>query len=380
MGSGSGTAPFQIHIEQRQDQTIPPQGLVLGELPAAQFTPAGIYSDYVVERNHPDSFIQSWTLNIQRELTQNLKLEVAYIGNKVSHIDRMMFYNIRRVPGAETGQGCGSDCPIARPFPRPYPAFGEDRTQSAIGWSNYNAMQINLERRFSQGLTFQANFNWNKGMDGGVESQGDFISGGQPDAQPENLFNLKAEKARSGDSPGKRFVTSWVYQLPFGTGKQYLNSAHPAVKALVGGWMVSGILSLQSGFPFEVHASGDVSGTGTGRMRANRIAVGNLPPDQRTLNRWFDTSAFELPPLNTFGTGGRRIMDGPGVTNVDLNLAREFKITERHHLQFRAEFFNAFNHPNFAMPNFYVTSSNFGKITSTSGPPRSIQFALKYVF
>ncbi len=379
--TGGLGAPFRIYTETRQDQTIPPGNLRLGELPAVEFTPEGIFTFNVVTRNNPDPFIQQWNFSVQQQLGKDMKVEVAYLGNRADRINVWRIANIRQVPGAREGTGCPAPCPVPRPFTRPFPQFGEDRTRGPWGWSNFHGFELNVERRFSGGLTFTSTFNWNKGIDNGIEALGDNTDGGQPDQQPENPFRSDLDKGRSHDTTGLRWNSSWVFELPFGAGRKFLGSSNRALTAVVSGWDISGILTLQSGFWFHpVNGFVDNSGTGVGRTRPNRARDGNLPEDQRTLNRWFDTAAFQLPPLNTFGTSGRRVLEGPGVIVWDLGIFRRFQIKESHNVQFRAEFFNAPNHPSFSLPDNNLSSSTFGRISGTSTPPRNIQLALKYSF
>ncbi len=368
-------APFFIQQIERPDQTLQPDSRRLGELPAAQFTPAGVFQYNLIPLDTPDPLIQSWTLSVQRELPGQLLFEASYIGNRAYHIQTTRFVNVRRVPGDATGVGCPAPCPVARPFPRLFPQYDEDRTRTADGWSNYHAAVFKLERRFSNGFAFLSSFTWSKGMDNGGFVVGDDLNGAQGSSvTANNNFNLSAERARSALNVERRFVANWVYDLPFkAQGNRLVNS-------LISGWQLSGIVTLQSGFYFSALASTDTSGDGQTNDRLNRIKDGNLPKDQRALSRWFDTTAFELPALNTFGSEGRAVLEGPGTAIVDLGVFRQIKFKERHAIQFRAEFFNAFNHANFAIPNRVLGVANYGVITATSSAPRNIQVALKYLF
>ena len=149
---------------------------------------------------------------------------------------------------------------------------------------------------------------------------------------------------------------------------------------MVEGWQFAGITFIQSGYPFFVRVSGDNSGSGSSADRPNRISNGKLPGSQRTVERFFDTSAFVLPPRLTFGDAGRYILSGPGITNFDLALIKNTRISEHTSLQFRAEAFNLANHPNFNTPQAVVnTPQSFGKILSALDP-RILQFGLKLFF
>ncbi|HWC15580.1 MAG TPA: hypothetical protein VG498_01125, partial [Terriglobales bacterium] len=196
-----------------------------------------------------------------------------------------------------------------------------------------------------------------------------------------------------------RFVGNFTVDLPFGEGRRYLNSGGVS-NAVLGGWQVNGIVSLQTGSPFTVTGS-DNSFTGSSHSAyANCIgdpfAGAASSPDQYasadpTSGFFLTRAAFSNPTSGNFGTCRPRAFHGPGIENTDLSLFKQFKFSERYSLQFRAEFFNAFNHPNFANPNSNINSSNFGKVTSTIAPilgadsggpgdPREIQLALKLFF
>ena len=142
---------------------------------------------------------------------------------------------------------------------------------------------------------------------------------------------------------------------------------------------MSASLNLLSGEPFSVIVSGNPANTGRGTIRANRLADGNLPPPARRPERWFDTVAFAVPPAFTFGTGGRNIIEGPANKVLDVSLIKDFRFTERHRLEFRAEFFNFLNTAQFNIPGRVVSTAAFGMVTSAD-VPREIEFALRYRF
>ncbi|MBC8167712.1 MAG: carboxypeptidase regulatory-like domain-containing protein [Bryobacteraceae bacterium] len=407
--SGLGS-PFLLQIEERQDETIPPTRLRLGEFPETLFTPGGITVYNLATRKNPDPFLQNWFFGLEGEPVRNLIVEAAYVGNRADNLTRLLTINERLNPGlnGDLRVGCGAgpepaglragnpsvgSCPtrldpatgfqiVDRPFPRPYPAFGETRTRGPFGWSDYHALQLRVERRFSQGLTFFSTYTFGKSMttwDQGL-SDGDSQRTGQADGTARNVFLLDAEKARAAFSAKHVWVTNWIYELPFGRGKLIGSGSGRLLNSMVGGWQVAGILSVQSGFPFGVYTPGDISGTGVTRGPADRLADGNLPASERTLDRWFDTSAFVLPRLNTFGNSGRNILWSPNYRNLDFSVLKNFELLENKQVQFRSEFFNLSNTPNFGIPDRFVTNPNYGRITSTRGSMRVIQLALKVVF
>ena len=199
---------------------------------------------------------------------------------------------------------------------------------------------------------------------------------------PHQIYNARfLEYGPSAFDIKHRFAANGIWELPFGKGKAWLNNAGPFVNRLVGGWQVNGILQLQTGNPFTVNVVGDRANIGTlATQRPNRVGNGTLPRGERSAARWFDTSAFVLQPLNTFGNSGRSILRQDGVTTLDLSFFKNNPFFEnRVNLQFRAELFNITNAVNFARPGAAVNGANFGVITA-AGAAREIQLALRLVF
>jgi hypothetical protein len=182
------------------------------------------------------------------------------------------------------------------------------------------------------------------------------------------------------------FVTSAIYDLPFGHGKRWMNQGGP-LDWILGGWQAGGILTLRTGTPFTALVSTDISNTGTSnptggtanQNHPNRIGNGNLPSDQRNISEWFDLSAFSIPANYTYGNSARNILYGPGTNNLDLNLSKNFSISETKRFEFRAEAFNASNTPHFGLPAANINLPTAGRITSAAAP-RQIQFGLKFLF
>jgi Carboxypeptidase regulatory-like domain/TonB dependent receptor len=377
--SSPESAPFLGFAQTEADTTIPPTQS-LGILPPSSYTTAGVFDQYSISRNFPDPFMQNWTFGVERALTANTKLEVAYTGSHSYYLFEEPNINLEQVPGDSTGNkmGCGNDCPISQPFPFLYPWLGRVFSYNSGADSDYDALQVNAVHRASNGLTFQGSFDWEGAWD---DDDVPFVEGQNPDGIPENPYNMKAEWARSEFAPEKRVSGAWVYDLPFGPQERF-SSRSRAVNALIGGWTTSGLLELQSGLPFQINQEGDTSGTGETRERVNRICNGNLAPGQRSLTNWFNRSCFVLPQLNTFANEARDDLWGPGLTSFDVAVLRQFKVREGQHLEFRAEFYNVLNHPSFMISygNEYLGSGTYDDITATSTNARIIQFALKYTF
>jgi len=177
-----------------------------------------------------------------------------------------------------------------------------------------------------------------------------------------------------------RFVASILYELPFGGGKPFLQ--HGAGAAILGGWQTSAIISKSSGFPRTAYVGNlDQSYTGGGQDRPNVTGQDpNLPSDQQTIQRWFNTKAFVLQAFGTFGNAGRNTIIGPGITRVDASIMRNFRLTTNKTLQFRLEGFNLLNTPIWGDPNTTLTSPLYGTINTTRTPMRELQIGVKFVF
>jgi hypothetical protein len=240
------------------------------------------------------------------------------------------------------------------------------------GDSKYESLQVHLEKRFSRGLTFGGSYTYASYL----ADAGNPNGGGNSDIQ--NHFCIACNWGPMPD--GYRHVLSinHVYNLPFGRHRTYLRSGPLAY--ILGDWTVNGIWTVQSGAHFTPVLGTNISNSaGGGTQRPNRIANGNLPADQRTIDHWFDTTAFIAPASYTFGNSGTGILTGPSYFNVDLGLVRHFALTERLGLDLRGEWFNAFNHANFSTPNAATGTAQAGVISSTF-PARIIQLAVKLIF
>lgn len=212
---------------------------------------------------------------------------------------------------------------------------------------------MRAEQRFSHGLTFLASYTWGKSLD---DVGGAAAGGGTQDVR-----NLRAEKGLSNYDARHRFTLNYLYELPF-----------------LHGWQFGGITVLQSGQPLTPNLSVDNSRTGASSTDRPNL-IGNPNRGRHVPDQVYDPAAFQTPPAGTFGNAGRDILIGPDYKNFDLTLSKKFQIRESQHVLFRAEVFNAFNHPNFDLPNRFTNTNSFGKIFSAKAP-RQIQFALKYVY
>jgi hypothetical protein len=234
--------------------------------------------------------------------------------------------------------------------------------------STYNALLAKVERRFSGGFNLLASYTYGHSIDGGSSNND------SSDPVPQDTRNLKAHRGNSNFDITHRFVASGVWELPFGKGKSYATSG--VGNALAGGWQMSGIWSTQTGLPYGVTLNFDPTNSGA-TARPNRLRDGSLPEGIRDPTLWFDVNAFVAPPALSFGNAGRNILRAPGRTNLDLGVARTFNLTERYHLQFRGEFFNLFNTPQFGLPAATIGAPGVGIIGTVVVPERQIQLALR---
>jgi len=305
-----------------------------------------------------------WNLNIEYQLPGNILITPAYVGTKGTHLQSLVDRNQIPTPSATFDQN-------ARPFPN-YNGFTSIVNR---GNSTYNAFQLKAEKRTSHGLYFLSAFTYSKSINDQPE-----ICCNSP--WPQNSYNLPAEKGLSDFDNRKRWVTSVDYALPVGKGQKYLNQGGVA-DAILGGWHLGGIITFRSGFPFSPAIGFDPSNTGSqGLLRSNQTGNGSVP--HPNISMWFNINDFPIPncPNGCFGNAGKNVLEGPGEKGADLSARKFFNITERVRLEFRAEFFNAFNHPVFSQPDNYITDGPgaAATITSTVIPQRQIQFALKLDF
>ena len=243
--------------------------------------------------------------------------------------------------------------------------------------SLYNALEFKADKRFSRGHAVLLSYAFGKSIDDGSAS---FGGGGNNSDNAQDSNNLRAERGRSAQDVKQNLVLSYTYELPFGRGKQFGSAAPAVVDQFIGGWQIAGITTFRSGFSQTPLVAQDrCNCDSAGRMRANVVPGVSWRLANPTPAQFFNIANFQLPAQFTFGNVGRGVVDTPGTNNFDFSLLKVFPLLEGHTLQFRGEFFDAFNHPLFNTPNMNVDSSNFGRITSARAG-RQIQFGLRYQF
>jgi hypothetical protein len=312
-------------------------------------------------------YYNKWSGGIQHQLTPKIIVETSYLGHTAPNLYTVVREN-RPAPGMGPVQ--------AR---RPYPLLSQFSQFVPINTSTYHGWLNQVRVGDGKSLMLQANYTFSKTLD----NQSAFGGAGDGKAGLSALGNIpnlgiQAEKGRASFDARHRFTMTLLYPTP------KLQNRNALVRHLLGEWQLSGLLTFQSGFPFTVLLADDRANIGdTAGLRPDRLADGNLPTDQRTPQRWFDTSAFAVPAQFTFGNAGRNIIEQDGIRNIDFGLMKNIPlrmIGETHALQIRAEFFNVFNFVNFDRPLSTIARAGFGQVTATSTDARQIQFGLKYVF
>jgi hypothetical protein len=324
-------------------------------------------SALAIQRDLRTAYMQHWSFGVQQDLGGSRVLEVSYVGSKGTKL----------LAGRDINQGQLTTLPFVI---RPVPQFDDITILESRANSNYNSLQVRFQQRLDFGLSFLSSYTWSKSID---DASGFFTSAGDPNF-PQNSFDLRQERALSNFDVRHRLSVSYAYDLPFGRGRAFLSDSGLLSKVF-GGWQMNGIVTLQTGRPFTVALLPEIDNSGTGRSTLGFLGndrpnvVGDATLGSRTPERWFNTGAFAFPPRGTFGNAGRNILTGPGTENVNLSLLKNITLRERLDLQFRAEFFNLFNHPNFNLPDNFLGSPTFGHILSAQSP-RHVQFGLKLLF
>lgn len=355
---------FPARLPQTFNSTLAAPITLNNPFPGAVPTTAptnGSLTMTAIDDNFVTAYITQWGLSLQREVGSDTVFEIGYLGSKGSHLPLNRNLN-QATPGpAQQIQ--------AR---RPYPQFGNITWIESVANSTYHSMELKAEKRYTKGLSLLASYTFSKSID---NSPGISTSSSASSANAQDTRNLSAERGRSDFDVRHRVVTSTIWEIPLGKGHKVFGSGPLAY--IFGGWQASGILSLQSGRPFTAVLSGDFSNTLNRNDRPNLIGDPNSGP--KTVEQWFNKDAFQQSTTGSFGTAGRNIITGPGFQNIDFALSRNFSVTERFRIQFRTEFFNAFNHANFNYPEATFNASAFGQIASAFDP-RQIQFGLKIIF
>jgi len=298
------------------------------------------------------AYLQSWNLTVEREVGGGTAVEIAYVGSKGTHLGRI--YDVNqwyRLPE------------YAPNYPSPYPGFNAVNYFGFGFNSVYNAGIITIRKRITRGFFYRVNYVYSKSIDNSSQIS-DNSDGGV--GKPQNSRDFKAERGRSDWDRGHMVTTMFIYDLPLRQNRLLRN------------WQIGGTGRFSTGQPFTPSVSGGTLHQGQA-TRPDRIAKGTVP--NPSADMWFDLSAFTNKDTAgyEFGNAGRNIIDGPGLLSLNVSLIRRFRMTERSNVQFRAEMFNALNHPNFQLPVINVNAPDGGAITN-AGSPRLLQVSLRYQF
>ncbi len=333
----------------------------------------GIISPRDDDRRRKDTYVTQWGLSVQRALPADFVGTISYVGSEGTHLLTLSEVNVVN-PLTET---------------RPYAGFGQVSWRGNKDKSSYEGLSVSVKRSFSRGFLFSGNYMWSHEIDDGSDGSGDGDS-----LVPQNAACPACERASGIWDARHVFNANAVYQLPFGPGKPYLNQPG-IVNGIVGSWQVTSTLVARTGFPVNVLVNRSSSATPDGNTTDQRPdlvpGVPLTPPGGSSIAQWINPAAFVAPANDTWGDAPRDVLRGPGIWQIDMGVGKKMTLTERVGLQFRAEFFNIFNHPQYGLPNATVLVNGFGSVTSTvntttpaspvgTGTPREIQFALRIAF
>ncbi|MDZ7636658.1 MAG: carboxypeptidase-like regulatory domain-containing protein [Bryobacterales bacterium] len=316
------------------------------------------------------TYSNQFMFNVQRELPMNSVFEVGYLGSVSQRLEALRAVNeaIPADPAVDSRSV----------FQRsPFPTFGRIQLVDNSGRGNYHSLGAKFTKRYSNGLTNLVSYTWAKAIDTATSIR----SLGGDTLFPQNSYCRDCERARSSHDTRHRFVASTLWDLPFGKGRP-MNIANPVANAVAGGWQLSSILTLQTGFPITVTNGQDAANTGAFFDRPNTNGQdATLPRGEQDPQRFFDTSTFTANARGTHGNVGRNTLTGPGVIGWDFAMLKNFNLaSETKALQLRFEWFNFPNHPNWGNPNTNVSSGGFGQITGTRTNMRQLQVGLKLNF
>ncbi len=369
-GQLSGGFPFTASEQVTRLASDTPTSFTLtNPFPAGRSRLQGLTTPTGLATDLQSPVIYQYNLTIEREIVRDLALEVGYVGSQSRFLGRR--FNVNQTIPAGFNPVTG----LLNPQPFPFPTLGTIVYQESTGNSNYNALQTSLRRRATAGLTLLASYTFSRSIDT-TSSTGQSTQGAQ--INPQNIYDIRAERALSDFHRKHQFSTSFNYELPFGRGRRFFTNAGGLTNALLGGLQVNGIVTLLSGRPFTPQFT-------TGDFATQRPDIIGDPYANIPEGLYFNPAAFARPVASAadpdlFGNAGRNILTTPGFRSVDLSLINNIRLNERVQLQLRAEAFNAFNHPNFLVPAFRLDNSNVGRVTQTANEGRELQFAAKIIF
>jgi hypothetical protein len=361
LGSGivTNTVPGNFSLLQ---QNIPTLSYPVTPFIAEGTAPPPAYSAF--NQHHPDWYAEQWSFTVKQALPDHFALDVAYVGNHA--------VNLR----IATTQNLFSPALGARP----YPQYGNISVENDEAQSIYDGLQVSLNRRFSSGIITSVNYTWSKEID-------DVQDYGLYSTLPQNMNCISCDRGPGTNDIRHNLNFSFLYILPMGAGHSLLGNARGFGRTMASGWQVNTLGIVRSGIAdlplIGVNTYGNADTT---NQRPNAVPGVSVVPANQSINQFWNAAAFSIPASGTFGNAGRGTLYGPSAWDADFSLIKDSAINERTRLEFRAEFFNIFNHPTFSLPYNVVGTSSFGQILSTFGSTlgfgvsRQIQLALKLKF
>ena len=350
--------------------------------------------------HNPTTYIEEWNLNIERQLMKDMVLQIGYEGTRGVHLTYLRNLNQATQPlDSNFSDSSGNE---GRPYESTVPNIAAIRTEGHdISLINHG-LQVRFEKRSSHGWSLLNSYTYQHTIGQATESETP-----NSDGEPQDTYNMRAERGNVAPDFRHQFTSAWSYEIPFGPGKRFFTGTGP-MRWLAGGWQLNGIISLYSGQAFTPYLSYDPTNTGSGGPRPDRVGSpsdfsnaalgfnggnnggptpGCATSTSQNINCWYNPAAFAVPPLapgqsfaTMFGNAGRGSLRGPAFYDTDFSVFKDFKLKERGQLELRAEIFNLFNKPQFALPNNQVDTSNAGQITSTLHESRQIQASVNISF
>ncbi len=318
-------------------------------------------------QNSRTPYVEQMSLSTEYELAHNLVFEISGVANYAHKVRKLRQLNQGRIVGPQT---------VVFPYQANF-RTGFIQYLDTDGNTNFHALEMRLEKRYSSGLSLLASYTYSKVLGNVSDNLSAGFSGGTQ-TYPQNVYNLRADYGPLPFDQRQRLAVSYVYELPIGRGSQVLNSG--VVGRILEKWQISGSTVFNSGAPLTFNGSNNSNTVPSGNAATRANCVGDPHLSGRTIDNWFNKAAFTNTTPFTFGTCGVGTLTGPGLNNWNFSLFKKIPITEGRSVEFRSEFFNLWNHPQFYAPNTSVTSGSFGKISALRVPARQIQFGLKFYF
>jgi len=419
--NANGYAPGYVLTNSIPSQSGTPTISLSNPYPTLKTTPTGNSNGLstsigttlsLIDQHRRAPFFQSYSLQVERQFPKGIAMKLGYVGGHGRNLPNSL--NINQLPDSQYALGTALNTKVANPYASlgswgtgtvakyqtllPFPQYQTITMATSTGKSNYNSLDLKVQKRFSRGVTVLAAYTWSSNWDSIWGAYGSSNSLNSGNNGPQDIYNLSREYARATNDLPNRFSIAGTWELPFGRGKTFLSGANRWVDLAVGGWRFNDITVIQNGGPLAITQSNANSSYGNSTQRPSLIA-GASPcksgsPEGR-LNNYFDATAYSITAPFAYGTAPRASnCYGPGYVNSDLSLNKDFRVTERVHAEFRAEALNAFNTPQFATPNLSVGSSSVdstgavkttrnsgaGQITGTLGFPRLVQLGGRVYF